>query len=417
MSSAPVPLKLANLLLRPTLGSRRDPDRVFDRIAAKAAREGGDGSGDGSGEGIGEGAGERVGSGDAEFVEGFRFLLREWAKDEELSPVGWQSAQSHVRRHLTNRARIRRLIAENPAIAEEPVEKPVFVVGLPRTASTLTHGVLSLSDDHRCPLLWELLAPGLEPTPGERQKRITTARRVLDAAHLLSPRFRDIHPMTAEGPEECTFLLPHALVPLSQARIPAYHAWHFERDAVPDYRHLKRAFQVLQYGRPRRRWILKSPFHTGNLDALIKVFPDATLVWTHRDPAAAVASFCSLVEVGMVTSRREVDPHGLGATWLDLLSRSVRRGLAARAAVPREALVDLPFSALGSDPAAGAPKLYDAVGARWTEADAARLPEAATRAKGSRPHRYDLARYGLTPADVESAFAEYNALRAEVDRA
>lgn len=112
---------------------------------------------------------------------------------------------------------------------------------------------------------------------------------------------------------------------------------------------------MLQYGRPRRRWILKSPMHTGNLDALLTVFPDATLVWTHRDPATAVASFCSLVECGMTLSRRTVDLHALGATWLDLLSGSVRRGLAARAEVPREAVVDVPYSWLGSDPAAGAP--------------------------------------------------------------
>lgn len=223
--------------------------------------------------------------------------------------------------------------------------------------------------------------------------------------------------MTAEGPEEDTFLLPHALVPLSQARLPEYHARQFERDFVPDYRHLKECFQVLQYGRPRRRWILKSPMHTGNLDALLRVFPDATLVWTHRDPATAVASFCSLVECGMAISRRRIDLHALGATWLDLLSRSVRRGLAARDGFPREAVVDVPYSWLGTDPAAGAPKLYGAVGARWTDADAARLPTVATHLRGSRPHRYDLARYGLTKADVEVAFTDYNALRVEVDRA
>ncbi|WP_371662892.1 sulfotransferase [Streptomyces sp. NBC_00280] len=395
MSAASLPLTVANLLLRPSLGSRRDPDRVFDRIADKAGRT----------------------DGDERFVEGFRPLLAEWAGDEELSPVGWQSAQAHVRRHLTNRARVRRLIAEHPAITQEPIEKPVFVVGLPRTATTLTHSVLSLSDEHRCPRLWELLAPGLDPSPGERRKAVTAARRTLDGTYLLSPRFREIHPMTAEGPEECTFLLPHALVPLSQARLPEYHAQQFARDFVPDYRHLKECFQVLQYGRPRRRWILKSPMHTGNLDALLTVFPDATLVWTHRDPATAVASFCSLVECGMTLSRRTVDLHALGATWLDLLSGSVRRGLAARAEVPREAVVDVPYSWLGSDPAAGAPKLYAAVGARWTEADAARLPTVATHLRGSRPHRYDLARYGLTHADVETAFTDYNALRAEVDRA
>ncbi|WP_406495780.1 sulfotransferase [Streptomyces sp. NBC_01604] len=397
MSSTPrpLPLTLANLLLRPSLGSRRDPDRVFDRIAGKAGQT----------------------DGDEWFTDGFRPLLREWASDEGLSPVGWQSARSHVRRHLTNRARIRRLLAEQPAIARERIEKPVFVVGLPRTATTLTHSVLSLSDEHRCPRLWELLAPGLAPSPRERQKAITSARRTLDGTYLLSPRFRDIHPMTAEGPEECTFLLPHALVPLSQAHLPEYHARQFERDFVPDYRHLKECFQVLQYGRPRRRWILKSPMHTGNLDALLSVFPDATLVWTHRDPATAVASFCSLVECGMALSRRTVDLPALGATWLDLLSRSVRRGLAARAAVPRESLVDVPYSWLGSDPATGAPKLYEAIGARWTEADAARLPEVAARPKGSPPHRYDLARYGLGRADVDAAFEDYNALRAEVDRA
>ncbi|MEU0070400.1 sulfotransferase [Streptomyces sp. NPDC006332] len=395
MSSTPLPLTLANLLLRPALASRRDPDRVFDRIAGQAGQR----------------------DGDEWFTDGFRLLLREWAADEGLSPVGWQSARSHVRRHLTNRARIRRLLAEHPAIAREPVEKPVFVVGLPRTATTLTHGVLSLSDEHRCPRLWELLAPGLEPSPPERRKAITSARRMLDGTYLLTPRFRDIHPMTAEGPEECTFLLPHALVPLSQAHLPEYHARQFERDFVPDYRHLKECLQVLQYGRPRSRWILKSPMHTGNLDALLTVFPDATLVWTHRDPVTAVASFCSLVECGMALSRRRVDPHALGATWLDLLSRSVRRGLAARADVPSGALVDVPYSWLGSDPAAGAPKLYEAVGARWTDADAARLPEVATHLRGSRPHRYDLGRYGLTRAEVESAFADYNTLRAEVDRA
>ncbi len=291
----------------------------------------------------------------------------------------------------------------------------MFVVGLPRTATTLTHGVLSLSDEHRCPLLWELLTPDLDVPPAQRQKAITAARRMVGGIDLFAPGFRDIHPLHAEGPDECTFALPHTVMPLSQVRIPAYQAWHYERDFVPDYRHLKQVFQVLQYGRPRRRWVLKSPMHLENLDALRTVFPDATIVWTHRDPVAVVASFCSLVEHGMAITLRPLDLPGIGATWLELLSRSMTRGLAARAAIPPEALVDVPYSWLGSDPASGAPKLYEAIGARWTPADAARLPEVTTRPKGTRPHSYDLARYGLSRADVESAFADYNALRAEVD--
>ncbi|MGW0844102.1 sulfotransferase family protein [Streptomyces sp. NPDC002787] len=394
MPSTPPALTLANLLLRPTLRSRRDPDQVFERIVAKAGQ----------------------GDGDEEFNDGFRFLLRHWAGDADLTPVGWQAAQAHLRRHLTNRARVRRLIAEHPEIEREPIEKPVFVVGLPRTATTLTHGVLSISDEHRCPLLWELLAPDLYTSPESRRKAITSARRWVDGINLLAPRFRHIHHMAAEDPEECTFILPHALVPLSQARIPAYQTWHFERDFVPDYGYLKQVYQVLQYGRPRRRWMLKSPMHLGNLDALRVVFPDATIVWTHRDPATVVASFCSLVEQGMIGTLSPLDLHVLGAQWLELLSRSMDRALAARADIPREALVDVPYSWLGTDPTTGAPKLHEAVGARWTDADAARLPEIVARPKGSRPHHYDLARYGLTRAEVDTAFADYNALRAEVDR-
>jgi len=230
-------------LLRPGFASRRTPDRVFDRLSATA----------------------RPADGDEECTEEFRRLLRDWARDENLTPVGWWSAQGHVRRHLANRARVRRLIAEHPGIAREPIERPVFVVGLPRTATTLTHGVLSLSGQHRCPLLWELLAPDLEGSPEQRRRAVTAARLMVGAIDLFAPRYRDIHPLEAEGPEECTFALPHTVMPLSQARVPAYRAALEERDFAPDYAYLKQVYQVLQYGRPRRRWVLKSPLHTGNL--------------------------------------------------------------------------------------------------------------------------------------------------------
>ncbi|MET9392376.1 sulfotransferase [Streptomyces sp. NPDC006624] len=395
MASSPLALTLANALLRPAFGSRRDPGRIFDRIVVET----------------GEAPGNR------EFVDGFRALLGWWAKAENLTPVGWQSAQGHVRRHLANRARVRRLIAEHPGIEREPVDRPVFVVGLPRTATTVTHAVLSLPDAHRSPRLWELLSPGLELPPRQRRRAIAAGRRMVRGTDLFAPRFRDIHAMAAEGPEECTFALPHALMPLSQADIPEYRAWHGARDFTADYRYLKQVYQVLQYGRPRRRWVLKSPMHLENLDALLRVFPDATLVWCHRDPVTVVASFCSLIEHGMAVSTRPVDPVRIGRVWLDLLSRAMDRGLAARASIPAEQLVDAPYSWLGSDPASGAPKLYAAVGAPWTEADAARLPAAVARPEGTRRHSYDLFRYGLTRDEVESAFAEYEVLRAGVDRA
>src|SRR5262249_37292983 len=154
---------------------------------------------------------------------------------------------------------------------QEPIDRPVFVVGLPRTATTLTHGVLSLSEQHRCPRLWELLHPDLELADADRRKAVTSARRLGGAINLFSPHFRDIHPMRAEGPDECTLALPHTVMSLGQARMTEYQYWLAERDFVPDYRYLKQIFQVLQHGRRRRRWVLKSPMHTEHLDALLTV--------------------------------------------------------------------------------------------------------------------------------------------------
>ncbi|MFI7141924.1 sulfotransferase family protein [Streptomyces massasporeus] len=129
--------------------------------------------------------------------------------------------------------------------------------------------------------------------------------------------------------------------------------------------------------------------HLENLDALRTVFPDATIVWCHRDPVTVMASLCSLIEHRMAVSTRPVDLTGIGATWLGLLSRAMTRGLAARAAIPAQQLVDAPYAWLGSGPATAAPKLFAAVGTRWTDADAARLPAAVARPKGTRRHTYD----------------------------
>nr|WP_272923414.1 sulfotransferase [Streptomyces sp. SID5643] len=310
------------------------------------------------------------------------------------------------------------MIAEHPEIEREPIEKPVFVVGLPRTATTVTHAVLSISEEHRSPLLGELLAPDLELPPRQRRRAIAAGRRMVRGTDLFAPRFRDIHAMAAEGPEECTFALPHALMPFSQARAPprvpglALRAGLHRRLPVP---------QAGLPGAPVRPSAAaldaQVPMHVENLDALLTVFPDATIVWCHRDPVTVVASFCSLIEHGMAVSTRPVDLAGIGATWLELLSRAMTRGLAARTAIPPEQLVDAPYSWLGSGPASGAPGLYAAVGARWTGTEAGRLAAAVARPKGTRKHTYDLSRYGLTRDEVESAFADDNVLRAGVDRA
>lgn len=379
-----------NVLLRPTTAGTRTPDRTFDALVGKA---------------------ERRTRADAaavpEFVDDLRFLLRSFAACPGLSPMGWQSVVSDIGVRLENRLRIDRLIRQLPEIEDEPIENPVIITGLPRTATTLAHNILAASEGHRGPALWELLFTDVDRGEGARRAHIEDTRKMARAFMRLAPAFRVIHPLDAEKPDECNYVLPHGSSHLARADLPGYDRWQRDRDYLPDYRYLKQAIQVLQHGRPRRRWVLKSPMHLAHLPELRTVFPGATIVWTHRDPVAAIGSVCSLVETTQALHVRRPDPHAIGRTWLELQASAVEQARAVRAEAPAASFVDVPYAWLAKEPHARMPELYERIGATWTDRDTETLDDVLARTRPGRSHEYELSRYGLTAADVGAAFGDY----------
>ncbi|WP_165362526.1 sulfotransferase family protein [Promicromonospora panici] len=380
-----------NVLLRPTTAGMRTPDRTFDALVAKAERK------------------TRADAATAlEFVDDLRFLLHSFASCPGLSPMGWQSVVSDIGVRLENRLRIDRLIRQTPEIEDEPIEDPVIITGLPRTATTLAHNILAGSAGHRGPALWELLFTDIDRGEGAARAHIEDTRKMARAFMRLAPAFRVIHPLDAEKPDECNYLLPHGSSHLARADMPDYNHWQRDRDYLPDYVYLRRAVQVLQYGRARRRWILKSPMHLAHLPEILAVFPGATIVWTHRDPAAAIGSVCSMVETTQALHVRRPDPHAIGRTWLELQASAVEQARAARAAAQGVRFVDVPYAWLAAEPHARMPELYDRIGATWTDRDAGNLDAVLARAGAGRSHEYELSRYGLTAAGVGAAFGDYS---------
>ncbi|MQM28808.1 sulfotransferase family protein [Glycomyces albidus] len=373
---------------------RRNVDRVFDGMVRRAERQA-----------------ESDASTAPEFIDSYRFLLRQVAKQETLSMIGWQGYLDDLTRRMTNHLRVERLIAEQPEIAAEPVDRPVVVVGLPRTATTLAHKVLIEPEGNRAPLMWELMNTHRGDIDAKlRDKLIKDAQTMASLASKASPVWDLIHPMDALQPEECVFALPHGYGFYTRAPMPGYRRFIEERDYTPDYEHLKRVLQVLQWNRPRRRWILKCPFHLFNLDVLLKVFGDATIVWMHRDPATVMGSWCSLVETGRALHHRSYDPEAIGPEWLDILSKGVDAARRVRAAAPRERFVDVPYHSLTADPHAFVPKLFDRLGMPWTPKDEGNLERVLARPGMRRSHEYHLSRYGIDIDDVEAAFGDYGRL-------
>ncbi|MEU5156097.1 sulfotransferase [Glycomyces sp. NPDC021274] len=384
-------LPAINAGLRP-FTPRRDADRLMRRMLSR--------------NGIRE-------ESDAEFIDDLRFLLREVTRVDRLSALGWYSFYADIEGRLRNRARVRRIIADNPTITQERIVRPIVVVGLPRTATTLAHRILSAAPGARGPKLWELMHTSTQLSDREARKVIRGVDNAMRMVTALAPAMRDIHPQRAEQSDECAFLLPHGEQHLARAPMPRYETWLKTRDHYEsDYQYLKQALQVLQYGREPARWVLKCPTHLGHLSLILKLFPDVMIVWTHRNPVDVVGSICSLVETSRAMHLRhlgEDDLHDIGRMAIATMSSLVERGRNARTSIPRGRIIDLRYPALTADPPGVIENLYGSLDLEWTPADRDRVL-AATERRPGRPHEYTLYRYGLDEASVQAAFGDYGNL-------
>ncbi|MFC7025270.1 sulfotransferase family protein [Promicromonospora thailandica] len=385
-------LRLTNVLLAPGARTRRDPDAVFDRMVARAAR-----------------GRAPLSPENAADIDHLRLVLRAFAGFPGLSPLGWAAGQALVAGRVRNRVVVGDLLARHPRIADEPVEAPVFVVGMPRTGTTLTYNLLARSPGHRGPRLWEMTYPGLPVDATTQAALVRRTRRRFAMTSVLSDTWDTIHPMYAAAEEEDTFIRAHSELHSSAVPMPEYLALLRDGDLRPDYRFLRDTLRLLSYGRPARRWVLKHPANLFHLSAIADVFPDARFVWTHRDPEVALASLCSLAESAQRIHRveRAVDLHEIGREWLPLMADGVARALAQRADLGPDRVVDLAYDRLTREPGTALPELFDRLGAHWGPADEANLAAERDAPRRRPPHRYSLERYGLDPAEVRAAFGDY----------
>ena len=402
------------MTLRPTgEATTRDPDRIdrgrggvarrvlaleADRLLAAAAR--------------------RTGLhdfGDAAFREPFERLLRSLRRDARLTLVGRIAARIELTSLLVNRLALERDRMHHPGIAAERITRPLVITGLPRSGSTLLHGLLAQDPASRVPLHWELRFP----SPPDRSlrdadPRIERAARDIGWFSRLSPEFRKIHPVDARLPEECVVILGHSFLSYgfsSSWFVPAYHAWLEAQDLEPAYRYHRRFLQHLQWAQSGERWLLKAPPHLPGVRALFAVYPDANVVVTHRDPLEVVASVASLHVTLRRTFARGVDPAAVGPEVSAMLANDVRRGFTARAdgCGPPEQFVDVWYGELLDDPLAVVRRIYRQFDLHLSPETVGRMRTylAANPKDRNGPHVYSLADFGLDPAVERRRYREY----------
>lgn len=261
-------------------------------------------------------------------------LLHACSTESKLSVVGRSATRWDVVRFLSNLLLIQDAFARQPAIADTPIPQPIFITGLPRSGTTFLHRLLLADPVNRAPTVWETIFPS--PSSGTEQRRVTQVARQLKAFEWIAPEFRALHPLEATSPQECSEITAHVFRSLrfdTTYHIPSYRAW-LDADIghhLPAYRFHKRFLQYLQHqGRPQQRWVLKCPEHIFALQAIRTVYPDARLVFVHRDPVRVLLSQARLTEVLRRPFARELDPLALGPLesrrWLDGTRRMVAAG-------------------------------------------------------------------------------------------
>lgn len=351
----------------------------------------------------------------AELDDGFRtemqFLLDSFVSHGGLTALGQIAIRQMILRRLTTRLRLAHELRQHPEIEDVPIRRPLFIVGLPRTGTTLLHRLLNCDPANRAPLLWQLLTPlTLDTSQTEIQNRIRRAQRQVRVMVAAAPGLRAIHDLDVHQPDECQFLLPHGPVYHAICPIPQYLQWLNRRDPRPDYQYFKRQLQVLQWRQPERRWVLKSPLHLGALDALLSVFPDARIIQTHRAPATVLASLCSMVETGALVTNRRIDRTQIGQDLLAIWSAAMSRAVQVRQTAGQHCFIDVRYNQLTADPIDTVENVYRHFGESLSPEGRGRMRGYLDHDRHSThgTHQYSLERYGLNKSVVNRAFADYH---------
>jgi len=353
--------------------------------------------------------------GGADHLDGLRVLLSAYAQESALTPAGSKATRQLLRSALVSRLLSEATWRQYPEHAQVAVPRPVFVTGLPRTGTTALHRLLTADPAHQGLELW------LTEMPQPRPPRADWADNPVFAAlqqgylqhHDANPEFMGVHYLGADQVEECWRLLCQSMMSVSfecTAHVPSYSRWLAGRDWTAAYRRHRRNLQLIGLADQGRRWVLKNPSHLFALDALLEVYPDAVVVQTRRAPRAAIASVCSLNAQAADGWSELFRGEVLGRAQLELWSRGVRRFMADRARHDPAHFVDVDYEDFVADPIGTVEAIYDRLGTPLGPAARAAMTEmhAASISGSRRPaHRYDLADFGLTPAEVDDAFADY----------
>jgi Sulfotransferase family len=353
--------------------------------------------------------------GDMSFLDPLQFLLDACVDEASLSLVGRLALRWDTVRFLINLLHLRAAERRDPTIIRQPIERPIFITGLPRSGTTFLHRLIMADRENRAPLVWQTVYPYPPDGPDRRVARVEQQLRTFER---LAPDFHGLHPLFATSPQECSEITAHAFRSLrfdTTYRIPSYRNWLDAAGHVPAYQFHRRFLQHLQDqsaggGIATGRWVLKCPDHLFALDAIRTVYPDVRLVFVHRDPVNVVLSVARLTEVVRAPFTRQLDPIEIGRQeskrWLEGTRRMMDAETQLKLAQP---ICHVHHLDLITDPLATVESVYRHFGLRLSLDASARMARMVGQQPdgGYAPHAYRFEDHGLDATAERAKFRDY----------
>jgi hypothetical protein len=352
--------------------------------------------------------------GPRDYIERLQVLIDALVDVAGLSPLGLVTFHAQVVQLLRNRLLLTDLLARYPEIHEVELVPPIIIAGLPRTGTTHLHNLLAADPALTTLPYWESLEPfplaaESDTDPAGRRARCETAVWFMNQA---MPLFPLMHEMTTDHVHEEIQLLAIDFSTMffeTLAHVPTWEAYYLAHDQTPHYRYLRTTLQALQHLRGADRWVLKSPQHLEQFGVLRTVFPDATVVVTHRDPVEVVVSLATMIAYTARMHADPVDAAGLGRAWADRVELMLGACSRDHHLLDPERSVDVRFDEFMADDLATARRIYELADQPLTpEAEAAMAEYLAGHERG-RLGRIDYhpADVGLDPDELRARFAPY----------
>jgi hypothetical protein len=353
------------------------------------------------------------GSDDDNYREALAVLLESFRRDADLTELGSKMNRFFVRNALVARLVSEAAFQQYPQHVDVPVERPIFVTGLPRTGTTVIHRLLTADPRHQGLELW--LAEFPQPRPPRETWSQNPVFVQLDAqfakAHAEDPDYTGLHYMTADEVEECWQLLRQSLHSVSYetlAHLPTYSQWLAKQDWTKSYLRHRKNLQLIGLNDPEKRWVLKNPSHLFALDALLATYPDALVVQCHRPAETIMASMCSLSQHTTAGWSNSFTGAQIGEDALETWSRGLQRFNSVRADHDPAQFCDVDYFDFIKDPVASVEGIYRYLDIDLTDAARTAIGDShAQSQQGPRApkHTYSLSDYGLTDEQVKERFA------------